>query len=97
MKSVESISKKLTEIKPELRSRYGVIEIGIFGSYVRDHQRETSDIDILVDFEKVPTLPKFINLENYLSDVLGVKVDLVMKRALKPHIGKIILEEVSYI
>lgn len=97
MKRIQEISRTLTELKPELRLKYKVKEIGIFGSYRRNQQKATSDIDILVDFEETPTLPKFINLENYLSDALGIKVDLVMKRALKPHIGKAILEEVSYI
>ncbi|MGC8718192.1 MAG: nucleotidyltransferase family protein, partial [bacterium] len=71
-----------------------VREIGIFGSYVRNEQGRASDIDILVEFEKTPSLLEFINLENYLSDILGVKVDLVMKDSLKPNIGRHILEEV---
>jgi predicted nucleotidyltransferase len=71
--------------------------MGIFGSYVRGEQNETSDVDVLIDFEQAPSLLKFIELENYLSDTLGVKVDLVMKRVLKPRIGKNILAEVIYL
>jgi predicted nucleotidyltransferase len=79
---------------PELRERYGVRSLGIFGSYVRDEQRAASDLDVLVEYERTPTLLEFVDLQYYLSDILGVKVDLVMKRALKPAIGRRILEQV---
>ena len=65
----------------------------VFGSYVRDEQRKDSDLDILVTFQEAPSLLTFIAIENYLSDLLGVKVDLVMKNSLKPAIGKNILRE----
>jgi len=68
--------------------------MGIFGSFARCEMNQKSDVDILVDFTDTPSLLKFVNLENYLSDLLGVKVDLVMKRALKRNIGKMILKEV---
>ena len=80
---------------PELRDQYNVKYIGLFGSYIRGEQTPESDLDILVEFSKTPTLFKFINLENYLSDNLGIKVDLVMKDSLKPNIGKHILNEVK--
>lgn len=79
---------------PLLAERYQVESLGIFGSYVRHEQRPDSDLDLLLTFCEPPGLLKFIELENYLSDVLGVKVDLVMKDALKPRIGKRILNEV---
>lgn len=79
---------------PQLEDRYNVKYIGLFGSYVRGEQTAESDLDILVEFSKTPTLFQFINLENYLSDTLGIKVDLVMKDSLKPNIGKHILNEV---
>jgi len=79
---------------PQLEDRYNVKYIGLFGSYVRGEQTAESDLDILVEFSKTPTLFQFINLENYLSDTLGIKVDLVMKDSLKPNIGKYILNEV---
>ncbi|MGB9682909.1 MAG: nucleotidyltransferase family protein [bacterium] len=94
MRNLEEIRSILSYYKEELKIKYGVREIGIFGSYVRNEQRRSSDIDILVEFEKTPSLLEFINLENYLSDILGVKVDLVMKDSLKPNIGRHILEEV---
>jgi predicted nucleotidyltransferase len=88
------ILSKLKELLPELSDRYKVQELGVFGSYVRQEQRNDSDLDILVTFLEAPSLLKFIELENYLSDVLGIKVDLVMIDALKPAIGKHILKEV---
>jgi predicted nucleotidyltransferase len=92
--TVETIKTKLAEYKPDLARRYGVRELGIFGSYVRGENKSASDVDILIDFTESVSLLTFIHLENELSDLLGVKVDLVMKSALKPHIGKHILEEV---
>lgn len=97
MKKVEEIKRKLAQHKPELKSGFKVKEIGIFGSYVRGEQKNNSDLDILIEFEDSISLLKFIELENYLSEFLGVKVDLVMKGALKPRIGKHILEEVAII
>lgn len=64
-----------------------------FGSYVRAEQKADSDLDILVTFREAPSLLTFIAIENYLSDELEVKVDLVMKASLKPGIGKAILSE----
>ena len=84
----------LRETLPFLRERYKVDSIGIFGSFVRNEQREESDLDLLVSFRKPPSLLQFIELENYLSDLLGVRVDLVMKDTLKSRIGKRILREV---
>jgi len=94
MKSLQEIKRTLEEHKEELRKKYKVKEIGIFGSYVRGEQKGKSDVDILIEFEDSISLLKFIELENYLSEIAGVKVDLVMKSALKPRIGKHILEEV---
>ncbi|MHC1602306.1 MAG: nucleotidyltransferase family protein [Methermicoccaceae archaeon] len=98
--------KTLTEIKEilkkheaELKESCEIEEIGIFGSYVRGEQKEKSDLDILVEFssDAKMDLIKFVELENYISDLLGTKVDLVMKSALKPGIGEHILREVVYL
>lgn len=84
----------LHEQLPLLAAQYRVESLGVFGSYVRDEQSPSSDLDLLVVFHEPPSLLRFIELENYLSDLLGVKVDLVMKDALKPRIGERILNEV---
>jgi predicted nucleotidyltransferase len=91
---LEVIVQALRDQLPELRARYSVRSLGIFGSYVRGEQERGSDLDLLVDFDRVPTLFEFVRLERHLSQQLGVPVDLVMKTALKPTIGRYILEEV---
>lgn len=96
-KTVEEIRRILEAHKEELNRGYHVKEIGIFGSYIRGEQRETSDVDILVEFERPIGLIEFVKLKNYLSDLLGVNVDLVMKKALRPRIGQRILSEVLYV
>jgi uncharacterized protein len=77
-----------------LRKRFRVDYLGVFGSYVVGTPRENSDLDVLVEFAEEPSLFEFIELESYLSTLLGVKVDLVMKGTLKPLIGRQILSEV---
>jgi uncharacterized protein len=89
MKTLEEIKQWLMQHKSLLRERYKVKELGVFGSYVRAEQTEDSDVDVLVEFSETPSLLKFINLENYLSDNLGVKVDLVHKGGLKPRLGEL--------
>ena len=73
---------------------FDIESLGLFGSYIRGEQDSTSDVDILVEFIENPGLIGFMTLENRLSDLLGAKVDLVMKDALKPGIGERILKEV---
>jgi hypothetical protein len=98
MKKIEEIKEILTEHKGELRERFKVREIGVFGSYVRGEQKKKgSDIDILVEFEEPIGLFEFMDLEEYLSNLLGSKVDLVSRKALKPRIGEYILKEVVYV
>ena len=97
MRSLEEIKKVLSEHKGELREKFKVKEIGIFGSFVRSEQGKRSDIDILVEFEEPPSLFEFMDLEDYLSKLLGLKVDLVTREALKPRIGERILREVVYL
>ncbi len=80
-----------------LRSNYNVGELGVFGSVVRGDNRKSSDIDLLVEFSGPIGLFKFIELENYLSELLGGKVDLISKKALKPAIRDDILKEVVYV
>jgi predicted nucleotidyltransferase len=98
VKTAEEIAQILRLQMPQLSRRYKVASIGIFGSYLRGEADEESDIDLLVDLEdgdEPLTLLEFIALENHLSDLLGAKVDLVERSALKPVIGRRILEEVT--
>lgn len=98
-KPLNEIKEILKKHETKLKERYGIKEIGIFGSYVRGEQKVRSDLDILVEFETEAKMDliKFVELEEHLSDLLGIKVDLVMKPALKPRIGKHILKEVVYL
>jgi uncharacterized protein len=91
------LKEPLQKLYPKLKQKYGVIKLGIFGSYARNEQRDDSDLDILVRFEEVPGLFKYLELENLISDSLGIKVDLVMEDALKPGIKERVLNEVLLI
>lgn len=99
MKTLQDVQSKLQEILPDVQEKYCVTRLGVFGSYVRGEQTETSDIDLLVEFAPSARfgLITFCELENYLSSILNLKVDLVMKDGLKPRIGDRILQEVIYL
>lgn len=93
-KDAAYFAKIISQHLPKLTQQYNISYLGIFGSYVRGEQKDESDLDILVEFSEEPDLLEFIGLKQELSEILGVEVDLVMKSALKPRIGKRILEEV---
>lgn len=97
VRTLRDVQRILRVHKEELRERYGVKRIGVFGSYSRGEQKEDSDVDILVEFEKPIGLIDFIRLQEYLESLLGVKVDLVTKGALKKRIKERILQEVKYV
>lgn len=90
---LEEIFARLRDLLPELQADYHVSSLEVFGSFVRGEEGPESDLDLLVTFDETPTLFRFVALENYLSDILGVKVDLVMKESLRPSIGRLILKE----
>jgi predicted nucleotidyltransferase len=94
MKTFEEIKEILKKQKPFLMEKYGVKEIGVFGSYVKGEQKDKSDLDVLVEFGRSIGFFEFLELEEYLENTIGVKVELVTKRALKPKIGEYILSEV---
>ena len=91
---IRRYQRELREELPLLAERYRVASLGLFGSYLHGTQRADSDLDILVTFSELPSLLRLVELENYLSDRLGVKVDLVLRDSLKPHIGERVLREV---
>ncbi len=97
MTKQQRIIEILKEHKHGLARQFKLKDIGIFGSYLRGEQNKKSDLDILVEFKETPGFLKFIELEEYLSKATGLKVDLVMRRALKPDLKKYILKEVVYI
>ncbi|MEW6233588.1 MAG: nucleotidyltransferase family protein [Chloroflexota bacterium] len=94
MESYKKMAEILKQHKNELAKKYKVTEIGMFGSYVRGEQKKRSDVDILVEFEEVPDLFKFLELERYLERLIGLRVELVRKKALREELKDIILSEV---
>lgn len=92
-KDLQEILSKLRELLPHITQKYQVNSIEVFGSYARNEQNKSSDLDILVTFTKTPGLIKFLGLKNFLSDQLQVNVDLVMKDSLKPRISPYIFNE----
>ena len=94
MKNIQRLKKILLKEKSFIQKEYNIAKIGIFGSYIRGEESEKSDIDILVEFRESIGFFKFLELEEYLGKKLELKVDLVSKKALKPRIGKYILNEV---
>lgn len=93
-RDLERFVSVLKRHTPELEEEFKVKSLGVFGSYVRGEQKEDSDLDVLVEFYEMPGLIEFGRLERHLSNILGVKVDLVPKDSLKPRIGERILNEV---
>jgi predicted nucleotidyltransferase len=93
-KTLSDILAVLRTERPGLQESFAVSELGVFGSVARGEAEATSDIDILVEYSKTPTLFEFVRLQRYLSELLDSPVDLVMKSALKPSIGRQILLEV---
>ena len=97
MKSVREIRGQLEALKPALREKFGVETIGVFGSYSRGEQTKKSDVDVLVMFSEEVHIGffRFLDLEEFLSKKLGVKVDLVTENALKPMLKDRILNETT--
>jgi hypothetical protein len=91
--SLNLIIQNLRENLPNLSREYSIRHVWLFGSFVRGEQHKHSDLDVLVEFENVPTLPRFISLERRLREITGIKVDLVSIRALRGEIGERILQE----
>ena len=95
--NLKTITMLLKEHRPEFKEKFKVKEIGIFGSYLRREQKKTSDLDLLVEFDEPVSFFDFIRLENELTKLLGIKVDLVMKESLKPRLRERVIKEAQYI
>jgi predicted nucleotidyltransferase len=91
--STEEVRRRLAALLPELRTRYGVGALAIFGSYARGEQTPESDLDLLVEFERVPGMLGFVGLALDLEQALGLKVDLATRPMLKPRIAPRILAD----
>jgi len=97
MSELDIFIEKIKNNKEYLKTHFGIKSIGIFGSYIRGEQNNESDVDILIETEKPISLFDLVELEDFLSELLGKKVDLVLRDELKPSIGKNILKEVAYL
>lgn len=95
----EEIIDRIKLHRDFLATNYHLTEIGLFGSCVRGEQNSQSDIDILIDYDRDIGISLFdmVDLSDFLTQIMGYRVDLVLKRSLKPVIGKFILDEVIYI
>ena len=97
MKTLSEIKEILRKHKKELKEKYKVKSIAIFGSYARGEQTEKSDIDIMVEFYE-PIGLKIVDLKDYLESILNVKVDLITKNSIhNPYVKKSIEEDLIYI
>ena len=92
-RTLDDIRAVLRDLLPLLRTEYHVSSLAVFGSYVHHAAGASSDVDLLVTFSDPPGLLRFVELESFLSARLGLKVDLVMREALKPRIGRRVLAE----
>ncbi|TRU82125.1 MAG: DNA polymerase beta [Microcystis novacekii Mn_MB_F_20050700_S1] len=97
MKNLEEIKAILGQVKSLVKEKYHVIELGIFGDYVKGEVQENSEVNILIDYTEPPSLLDLVDLEYYLSDLLKVKADVISKNGLKGKRRERILSEVIYV
>ena len=93
----DEIREKINIQLPFLKDKFHIKKMGIFGSAARGEQEKESDIDILVEFDSPIGFFDFIRLEDFLSQILHKKVDLISKKALKPAIRENILRDIIYV
>jgi uncharacterized protein len=89
----DDIVARLRAAMPDLKRRWPIRSLGVFGSFARGDEMDESDLDVLVEFERPVDLSSFLALEAMLRSLAGRRVDLVSRRALKPHIGRHVLSE----
>jgi predicted nucleotidyltransferase len=93
MRNIDEIKHDLSLLKNIIHKEYGVSKIEVFGSYVRGESREDSDLDVLVDFDRKVDLLDVSGLRIFLSQRMGINVDVVLKRSVRPELKEIILAE----
>lgn len=99
MLTKDEILNKLREIKPELYNKFYIKNLGLFGSYARGENSESSDIDILIEYDENTPFSLFtlIGAEDFLTKLFNIKVDLVNKKSIKPDLKDNILDEVVFV
>jgi len=93
----DEILKTLRAHRDELRKRFGVKSLAVFGSVARGEAGPDSDVDILVEFEGRATFDRYMGLKFFLEDLLGRRVDLVTRKALKPRMRPFVEREAIYV
>ena len=93
MKTLDEIRQAIKSHQNVLARKYGVEAVGVFGSYVRGEERAGSDLDLLVEMLRPVDLLELVGAEIYLTEALGIKVDLVPKRSLRVELRETILKE----
>lgn len=88
-----NVHKLLQPHLPELTRRYHIKSLRLFGSYVRGEEKQSSDVDLLIDFSLTPTIFELMDLEEELEEILQRDVDLVTERSLRGAIGQRIRSE----
>lgn len=96
MKTREEILDLLTKGKPELAARFKVRRMALFGSYARGEQNADSDVDVIVEVDPSIGLD-FVSLAQRIEELLGLPVELVSRRAIKPRNWKLIERELIYV
>ena len=89
----ETTTRKLAQAKPELQRRFGITRLALFGSTARDQARADSDVDVLVAFDGPATSKRYFGVQFYLEDLLGVPVDLVSEKALRPELRRYVEQD----
>ena len=98
MQNVEEIKEIINYHLPQLKQKFGIKEIGLFGSYARGEQTEYSDIDVLIEFEEgKKSFDNYMDLKFYLEELFGVKIDLVIKSSIRPKLRNHILRDIIYV
>ncbi|MCD6283305.1 nucleotidyltransferase family protein [bacterium] len=98
MKKLEEIRRVLKSQKRNLKRRFGVLELALFGSYTRGEERKASDLDILVSLKpEYKTFDNYMKLKFYLEDLVGISVDLVTKDAFREELREAVLEAALYV
>ena len=84
--TLDTVLAMLAAHRDEIRRRFGVRELAVFGSFARNQAGADSDVDILVEFADTPDFDRYMDLKFFLEDLLGRRVDLVIRHALKPRV-----------
>jgi predicted nucleotidyltransferase len=93
----DAVLQKLTPVMPELRRRFGVQELALFGSAARNEAGAGSDLDFVVSFEGLATFDRFMDLRFYLEDLFDVRIDLVTRNALRPELKTTVEREAVHV